>query len=76
VLDVSTSISHYQTKYTITLNHEKAAKLGIDSKTVAYTMKTIFDGINTTIYHDIDSKEEIKINLTIDKNQKQNQDIF
>jgi hypothetical protein len=39
-------------------------------------MKTVFYGMNTAIYHDTDAKEEIKINVIVNKNQKQNQNIF
>lgn len=76
IVDIYTSVSHYQTKYTIKLDHEKAAKLWIDSKTVAYTLKTIFNGMNVDVYHDVNAKEEIKINLTLNQDQKQNQNIF
>ncbi len=76
VIDTNISNSKYQTEYIVKINHEIASKLWVDSETIAYTLRILFEWMNVELYHDAKAKEPINILLTTTPVQKYNLKIF
>ncbi len=76
VVDHWTSISTYQTKYLIKFDHQRASRLWINAELVAYTIRSVFNWIPMTIYHDPNSKEWVDLFITVKNIQKNTKKIF
>ncbi|MCC6795935.1 MAG: efflux RND transporter permease subunit [Candidatus Hydrogenedentes bacterium] len=74
VVDVDWYVEDDQTKYRFVVDHEKAALNGISSAQIASTLRTTLDGAQGGLVHIPTEKEDLPINLQLDRGQRSSVD--
>ncbi len=76
VEDIATTKDSYKTNYKLKFDHELVSRLGLNMEQISYAIYNIFEGTNISIYHDDHMKEAVNIYLSVNKLEKNRQDIL
>ncbi|MCS3628184.1 multidrug efflux pump subunit AcrB [Salinibacter ruber] len=70
VVDVDWGVEADQTKYTFTVDKEKAMRVGVPTARVTQTMKMALDGREVTTLHDPDERDPVGVQLRLGEERR------